>query len=582
MVPPRDPLWFAPYSDQSLPDRGVSMHRLATLAVLALALVAAAPAHAQSGDDPYGDEAHAKVVGGTEASLAHWPWQAELRSHNAGRNLSLYFCGGTAIAPHWLLTAAHCLASQDETGSLTLGFAVPGTGEMVSGVVEAVLGTSDLRTVGNANVYAVDRVVIHPVYAAAYKAARASGRSVSDAITRASMEAGHDLALVHLARTWEGALAPLVLDAAVPLGDTASIAGFGSKITDVLHSLGRYEQTGAARRQVFFAGSDRLMDARLPLVSAEACRSQYASYANAYGKHPYATALISTGQLCAGLPQGSIDTCQGDSGGPLAIRDGKGGHVQIGVVSWGHGCAQEGFPGIYSRLATDREWLRGTMDEPATAVAVADLPAGAEGVAKPFVTAALAQLEGVLGPARGRVETMVERRDAGAAKGFAPVADPGRPVVRVRLGEEYRFTATSAVAGRLVLIDVDANGAVRQILPNGFTPSDSVAKLAAGTAVSVPAADGSWGFDAFRADPPPGKGKLIALVVPDDFPAEALVATKRQLESSKGFEPVKHTSYLMGLIGQILGYLGKMKAAGASSGTMEGWGYAVMDYEIES
>jgi secreted trypsin-like serine protease len=44
-----------------------------------------------------------------------------------------------------------------------------------------------------------------------------------------------------------------------------------------------------------------------------------------------------------------FDACQGDSGGPLFAQD-HNGFVQVGVASWGEGCAS-GFPGVYTRLS---------------------------------------------------------------------------------------------------------------------------------------------------------------------------------------------------------------------------------------
>ena len=63
--------------------------------------------------------------------------------------------------------------------------------------------------------------------------------------------------------------------------------------------------------------------------------------------------------VCAGFPQGGVDTCQGDSGGPMFGKTSTGALRVVGTTSFGEGCARPDRPGVYARVADDtlRPWI---------------------------------------------------------------------------------------------------------------------------------------------------------------------------------------------------------------------------------
>ena len=65
---------------------------------------------------------------------------------------------------------------------------------------------------------------------------------------------------------------------------------------------------------------------------------------------------ISEKQICAGYDEGGKDTCQGDSGGPLLVPFNDR-WVQMGIVSYGNGCAKPRFPGVYTRVSYFIPWI---------------------------------------------------------------------------------------------------------------------------------------------------------------------------------------------------------------------------------
>jgi len=89
-----------------------------------------------------------------------------------------------------------------------------------------------------------------------------------------------------------------------------------------------------------------LQKVTVPFVTDADCR-------DAYGED-----LIFDSMLCAG--EGGKDACQGDSGGPLLSI--VGGNRQVfGLTSWGIGCAQPGYPGVYTETAQFSDWISTTI-----------------------------------------------------------------------------------------------------------------------------------------------------------------------------------------------------------------------------
>lgn len=62
---------------------------------------------------------------------------------------------------------------------------------------------------------------------------------------------------------------------------------------------------------------------------------------------------LTSDMMCA--ERAGSDACHNDSGGPLFDKESN---MVVGVISWGHECARAGFPGVYSRIATEWSWIK--------------------------------------------------------------------------------------------------------------------------------------------------------------------------------------------------------------------------------
>ncbi|CAF3793714.1 unnamed protein product [Rotaria socialis] len=65
--------------------------------------------------------------------------------------------------------------------------------------------------------------------------------------------------------------------------------------------------------------------------------------------------------FCAGIIDGGKDTCRGDSGGPLMAFVNNT-WVLAGLTSFGYGCAQAGYPGVYARVSAFISFINSTVD----------------------------------------------------------------------------------------------------------------------------------------------------------------------------------------------------------------------------
>ncbi|XP_062992936.1 serine protease 27-like [Elgaria multicarinata webbii] len=243
-----------------------------------------------------------KILGGQPASPGSWPWQVSIYRHEK------HHCGGSLIAEQWVVTAAHCFKRCNNTSDY-----------------KVLLGAYQLSNPSHSVIHSdVEQIEIHPDF-------------------NMGIYTVADIALVKLKHPVEFTdyIHPISLPHSleeVPMDADCWVTGWG-EIKDGV-SL-PYPKT--------------LQELKVPLINRSACNDLY----NSAPVDSNPMDPVTPGMLCAGYPEGGKDSCSGDSGGPLVCKR-EGGWTQVGVVSWGTGCAEPKHPGVYTSVPAYFKWIQAT------------------------------------------------------------------------------------------------------------------------------------------------------------------------------------------------------------------------------
>merc|ERR1712223_2226339 len=153
--------------------------------------------------------------------------------------------------------------------------------------------------------------------------------------------------------TFENDFAILKLDSPLEFNDDVKPACLptSSDYLDVSSTEERCFTSGWGTLSSGGSSTDTCQYVRVPAITNAECNAEYGG-------------SITDSMICAGYPgEGGKDACQGDSGGPFVCNN-NGKAVVAGVVSWGNGCADPDFPGVYARTTYVLDWIKANLGLP--------------------------------------------------------------------------------------------------------------------------------------------------------------------------------------------------------------------------